>query len=267
MYMRSELFKVIKSKKSIFFITLMLLIPFIDLISNMLTVYKDYWMHKDAYGGVLSSSMVLHPAMGSFLAGGSQGHIAQMLLIWILPIYLMIIYSDSYIREVQYGYNNIIFSKSNRVTLIKEKFRLSFRIPFFISFISLTINFILAQIIFFGGTDFKGMIIGSGFEGVCLSHPNIAYLLYIIVYSVISGGCGVLCSGISYLIPYDKIAYPVVFFIWIVQIISPYSLTYAIQPFIEYGPEYFVPALVTFIIIVIGIAAISYRYKVKYDEI
>lgn len=265
--MRSEIFKVIKSKKSLAFIIIMFIIPFIDLIWNMLTVYNDYWMNKEAYGGVLPSSRVLHPVMGSFLTGGSQGHIAQMLLIWVLPIYLMIIYSDLYIREVQYGYNNIVFCKSDRRMIIKRKIKLSFYIPFFISLISLIINFVLAQIIFWGGEDFKGMIIEPGFEGVCLSYPNITYLLYIIVYSMISGGCGMICSGISYVIPNVKIAYPLAFFIWIVQIISPYSLTYAMQPFIEYGPEYFLPALAIFVIVVIGIVVVSYRYKVKYDEI
>lgn len=68
--MRSELLKVIKSKKSIVFIIIMFLIPFIDLISNMLNVYYVYWTNKDAYGGVLSSSAITHPAMGSFLSGG-----------------------------------------------------------------------------------------------------------------------------------------------------------------------------------------------------
>lgn len=271
MYMKSELLKVIKSKKSIFFITLMFLIPFIDLISNMLNVYKNYWMYKDAYEGGLSSSMILHPAMGSFLAGSSHGHIAQMLLIWILPIYLMVIYSDSYIREVQFGYNNIVFSKTDRKTMIKQKYILSFLIPFLISFVSLSVNFILAHIIFYGGTNMQQMDTYADFFQtfirMCLNNPNKAYLLYIFVYSIISGGCGILCSGISFLIPNNKIAYPAAFFLWIIQIISPYSLTYIIQPFIEYGLNYIVPALVIFLMIVISILILSYRYKVKYDEI
>lgn len=270
MYMKSELLKVIKSKKSIFFIILMFLIPFIDLISNMLNYYGDYWRHKEAYEGGLSPDMILHPAMGSFLAGSSHGHIAQMLLIWMLPIYLMVIYSDSYIMEVQYGYNNIIFCKTDRKTIIKQKYMLSFLIPFLISLVSLTINFILAQIIFFGGTDMQQMDTYTdffeAFIRICLNNPNKAYLLYIVVYSMISGGCGILCSGISFLIPNNKIAYPAAFLLWVVQIISPYSLTFIIQPFIEYGLDYIIPALAIFLVIVICVLIVSYRYKVKYDE-
>lgn len=265
MYIKSELFKIMKSKKSIFFIILIFLIPFIDLISNM-GIYREYWTNKYAYPDGLASGMIMHPVVGSFLTGSGQGHISQMLLVWMMPIYLMIIYSDSYIREVRYGYNNIIFSKTDRKTIIRQKYILSFLVPFLISLVSLIVNFILAQIIFHGGTENIEYLSPESVK-VYLINPNITYLVYILIYSLVSGGCGILCSGISFLIPDNKIAYPSAFLLWTVQIISPYSLTYVVQPFIEYGLNYTVPAIVIFVAVVMCILIISYRYKVRYDEI
>ncbi len=137
MLIKSELYKMLKSKKSIFFIVLMILIPFIDLISNILNVYLDYWLNKEAYIDWFVPSMRLNPAMGSFLSGSSHGHISQMLLIWIMPIYLMIIYSDTYISEVKYGYNNIVFTKSDRRKIVRQRFVISFALGFAVSFVGL----------------------------------------------------------------------------------------------------------------------------------
>lgn len=267
MYVKSELYKVMKSKKCMFFMALMILIPFVDLISNMLHVFLDYWLYSEAYVGGMKSGMILHPAMASFLAGSGDSHLGQMLLIWVLPIYLMLIYSDSYIREVSYGYNNIIFTKGKKKKIIKDRFMVSFLIPFTVCFCSLLLNFLLAQIIFFGGKDFLGMRVDESFMGLCMSYPNISYIIYMMVFCFLSGGCGVLCTGISYLIPNNKIAYPLVFVMWFVQIISPYSITYAMQPFIEYGPNYFVPALIINCILVVGVYVVSFVYMEKKDEI
>ena len=270
MYIKGELTKLVKAKRSILFIILMFLVPLIDLILNIIMVYADYWLHQDAYVGGLSSGSILHPAMGSFLAGSSEGHIPQMLLIWMLPIYIMNIYSDIYIKESRVGYNVAVLSRIDKRKFLQKRFSVSFWIPFMISIASLTINFLLAQIVFFNGTDMLGLdfyVEEQNFFAWSVTNPDLAYIGYILVYSLIAGIYGIVCTGISFLFPNSKIAYAIVFFVWIAQIISPYSLTYAMQPFIEYGPEYFIPALLIFGVIAIGVYVISFRYKVKSDEI
>lgn len=270
MLIKSELYKMLKSKKSIFFIVLMILIPFIDLLSNTLNVYRDYWLNKEEYVHGIVSSMKLNPAMGSFLSGSSHGHISQMLLIWIMPIYLMIIYSDTYISEVKYGYNNIVFTKSDRRKIVRQRFVISFALGFAVSFVGLFLNYIISNIVFYGGTDMHGLEYAeyeSGFIALCLGNPNIAYLFYVIVYCLIAGGCGIICTGISFVIPNYKIAYPLVFFIWIVQIIAPFSLTYAMQPFIEYDLNYIIPSVLIYAFIVAAVGVVSYNFKVRCDEI
>lgn len=270
LYLKSELYKIFKSKKSVVFIVLMLLIPIGEMVINVLDIFGDYWQYPQYYPDGITAEMIPLPALKSFLAGGSTGHIAQMLLIWILPIYLMMIYSDSYAYEVSCGYNNIVFCKEERRIIIRDKFIVSFLLPFTISVVSLLINFLLAHIFFYGGKDTLGLaqiFDSTSFPGMCLKHSNITYLVYIFIYSMLAGGCGIICTSVCYLIPNIKIAYPVAFFIWFVQILLPCSLVYVMQPFIEYGFDYTIPALGLFIIIVITMVIITYRKKVKCDEI
>lgn len=76
-----------------------------------------------------------------------------------------------------------------------------------------------------------------------------------------------LCTSICYLFPSYKSAYPTALFIWMVQIIAPFSITYAIQPFIEYGPDMFFPALLINFTIILCTTITALLYKVKRDEI
>lgn len=253
MFIKSELYKILNSKKSIFFIIWMMLIPLFDL----LYIYKAY----EIYAG-------RNPALTGFLATGSFQ--SRGLLILFMPIYLMLIYSDTYISEVRYGYNNIVFTKLSRKTIIKQRFIVSFALPFIISLVSLVLNFVIVHIIFRGGTGMDCLYFECNsdyFLSLCYSNPNITYILYMIVYCLISGGCGIICTGISFITANYKIAYPVVFFIWIIQIISPYSIAFAMLPFSECGLDDIIPPLVIFVIIVAAVATVSYTVKVKYDEI
>lgn len=270
MFLKSELYKIIKSKRSMFFILLIFVLPCIDLIINIYYQYGDFWMNKEAYGGELLKGEIVAPSIASFLTGSNQGHIMQMLFAWILPMYIMLIYGQFYIEERKCGYNSIIFTKMNRVKIIKTKFLTAFLVPFTISLISLFFNFICAQLFFHGGENFNGLeslADVSKFSMFVFSHPNFAYVGYIIVFAMITGAYGVVCTGISFLFPDYKIAYAVTFIVWIVQIIYHYSLTYAMQPFIEYGPEYFIPSLAIYAFIVVVVIVMASRYKVKYDEL
>lgn len=267
---KSEFLKIFKSKKCMFFTILFVLIPFIDLVQNIEEEYLDYWQHKEAYIGGLTSGMIQIAPEVSFLSGGSHGHLSQMLLIWLLPIHLLLIYCDSYIQEIRSGYSSIIFCKGSRKKIVLAKFSVSFLYPFLVCFGSLVLNYLLAHVAFWGGTGRVGIFepeIMTAFEELCYLNPNITYMIYIVVFCFIAGCCGVFCCGLCFLFPGKKFVYPIAFFIWIKQINAEYSLTYAMQPFIEYGPEYFIPALLFFLCTVFVVFILAYLKKVKRDEI
>lgn len=267
----SEIYRVLTNKKSIFFICLLIVIPFLDLLMNISSSYLNYWLHPEAYGEQLSKKNLLHPAAASFLSGSSMGHIAQMLLIWILPLYLLLIYSDFYILEKKIGYSNITYSRFSRKDLLKNRFLLSFLLPFIILFTSLLLNFVLALIIFRGGQSFLGMEMYVDSHGhllaLSLKHPYVTYMIYLLVFSILAGCYGVMCLALSLLLPNYKYVYPIAFLIWIIQIMSPYSLSYLMQPFIEYGFKEIIPASIIFFAIIAIFFLSAWRYKVKYDEI
>lgn len=267
----SEVHRILVNRKSKFFIFLIFIIPCIDLLSNCYTYFYDFLIHPEAYGGEVPKENILHPSKASFLSGTSQGHVAQMLLIWVLPLYLLIIYSDFHIQEKKIGYSNILLTKLSRKQFLSTRFFLSFFLPFIIILISLVINFALSIIVFHGGQSFQGMESFSDTNQslltVSLNNPYLVYIVYILIFSLIAGGCGIICTSLSFLFTKYKYVYSIAFFIWIIQIILPNSLTYLMQPFIEYGFDKIIPASSFFIFIVIVLFLSAWFYKVKFDEI
>ena len=64
-----------------------------------------------------------------------------------------------------------------------------------------------------------------------------------------------------------KLLYGTCIVVWFLQILSPFSLTFVIQPFIEYGPGRIVPSVVIFLMLVSASLAVGYYSKVKYERI
>lgn len=264
-----ELLRIFKSRKSMILMLFLILIPFMDLIQNWTSTFLDYYMNPESYAETLSRQEILHPAAAAFLSGNSGGHLAQMLQIWILPIFLLVIYCDSFIAEKKINYHYTLLTKIRKKDYLNSKFVISFFLPFTICLISLIINFVFSLLLFHGGTGFKGMenfIEPNTFSGLTMSHPYPTYCIYIIIYCMIAGGCGCLCTGLSFLFPDYKIAYPLAFCIWYIQIMWPFSITYAMQPFIEYGLNRIIPAVIIFAFITIVTSVITWIRKVHCDE-
>ncbi len=266
-----ELSDIFKSKKTWIIVIIMFLIPIVDLALNVYAVYWDFWTHKEAYSYFLSPDRIYHPSMGAFLSGTSVGHMPQMLLIWLLPIFLLLIYSDTYIKEYQLKYHYIISTRIQNVKIFLAKLLAGFIIGFITVFLSLSLNYILSWIAFNGGTSFRGLDYFIGTEesllSISLENPVITYIIYIFNFSVISGLYSIVCVSLSFCFRTYKLLYGVCIIIWFWQILSPYSLTFIIQPFIEYGFERIIPAAAVLILIVIVAVAVGYYSKVKYERI
>ncbi len=269
MSLKAEFYRVFKSTRCRIFLMLFFLIPFLDLLLNF---YQNALPAIHGVSGETRNSMIFHPVMASFLSGTSHGHITQMLLIWLLPIYILLIYGDSYIQEKKCGYSKIVFSQCGRREVIRNKLGTSFLLFFGVVLLSLLLNFILAHVFFMNGSNFKGMdrMVSDGSLSAwhiwSLENPYAAYLLCMFVYSLLSGVLGMVCCGVSFLAPIYKLAYPVCFFLWFIQIMYKYSITYAFQPFIEYGPDYFVPALLVFFLVAAFFVAAGSWCEVRRDE-
>lgn len=269
--MKYEFNRVRHTKRSLFFIGLIILIPMLDLLMNVQSTFGDYWRYPAAYHYHLASRNVLHPAMAGFLSGSSIGHFGQMLYMWILPLYSLLIYSDFYIQEKKLGLNNAILTRVAKKRLVMTRLNASFVLMSGITLISLLLNYFLAIIIFHGGTSFQGL--EQTVKGahrlfvISMAHPYAAYLIYLVVFAVMAGFYAVFCTSLSFLLAQYRWVYPLALLIWIGQFILPNSLSYVFQPFIEYGWSRIIPALALFFVLVIGTALGTYLHWSRADEI
>ena len=97
--LKSELYRISKSSRGRAVALAFILIPFIDVILNWHEDFKGY----EGYENLIYENLS-HPSFASFLSGSSRGHVGQILMIWILPVYILIAYSDSGITDYKTGF-------------------------------------------------------------------------------------------------------------------------------------------------------------------
>lgn len=268
-----ELNDVIKSTKAKIIFFIIFLIPIIDLLLNVHMVYSDFWLHPEAYPHGIPMNMVYHPSKAAFLSGSSIGHMPQMLFIWLLPLFLLLIYDDSYIKECRLGYNNIMSTRINNKKIFQTKIITGFIVGFLVVFVSLVCNFLLACICFKGGKSFSGLEILAGLPdthlilNMSLQHPIISYSIYIMAFSIIAGLYSAGCVSVSFIVKDYKLLYGICVVVWFLQILSPFSITYAMQPFIEYGLNKIIPAMIILLGVILVTVILGYYMKVKHERI
>jgi len=255
--MKSQFYRMIHTKKSVVLFCFILFIPFIEVIQ--LFILNN--MHD----------VMFHPAFASFLSGMSQGHVAQILLLWFLPIYLLILCADDSIQDAETGYKKILLIKISKKKYYNEKLLFSFIVSSGSMFLTLLFNFILVTLFFHGGTYKNGL---DGIElsenwlfTFSLNHPYYALLLFSLMAIILAGFAGVLGASMSLLFSDRKFSYTATFFIWFVLILRKNSLMFVFQPFAEYGLEVILPIFFTAIGLISMIAILVLYYEVKRDEL
>lgn len=261
-----DIFRSIRSRIAI---ACVFLIPLLDLGLNVWENFGDFWMHREAYGGHFAIERVDHPCYASFLSGTTRGHMPQMLLLWLLPLFLLLICGDAYVREHKQGYHYLTETRTKKQDIFRSKIIAAFVTGFAVMLGSLLLNHLLAQLIFRNGISFHGAELyleeTAGLLGWSIQNPVLAYLIYIIVVSLLSGCCAAACVSLSFCLKSYKTLYSVCMIFWLLQILSPYSLTYVMQPFIEYGLEWIIPAVGIFAVLVGVSLVVGYWSKVRHE--
>ncbi|MGP7817837.1 DUF2705 family protein [Niallia sp. 01092] len=254
--MKSSFLRIYKNRKSMIFFWIIIFVPLIEVC--FLYINKIKW------------GTDYHPAIAFFLSG-SGGHITQILLFWFLPIYFLIICSDDYIQDVKYGYNAIIISKVGKKIYIRNKFIMSFLVPFITMLTALVLNLILSYILFAGGTFSFGLFEMSFGDDLLhefsLNNPFLTALSFLLNVSIFSGLAGALGASVSMIFKNSKYSYPAAFFIWFTLIILNNSLMNLFQPFTEYGFDDIIPAEIQYLLLLVLLPIFTFLYRVKTDEI
>lgn len=285
--LKKEILSVFKEKRTLLIILIIVLIPVIDLFieyKQMNVAYarkheeeiiaRDLNMKKECEkdGSKYFTNWISHPANASFLARNTKGHTSQVMLLWLLPFFILNMISDRYISEKRMGYTDIILSRVSKKKYYLTKYISSFLMPFSVFMISLCLNFILSQIAFRGGYSFLGIEalfedkyeLWFRLEG---KYPNQIYVIYILTTSVLAGICGIITQSLAFISKRYTITYVLGFFIWMYLQTTPYNLTYATQPFIEYGFEDFIKSVMFYISVGLIISLVTFIFKVKQDEL
>ena len=194
------------------------------------------------------------------------------MILWLLPFFVLNLVSDRYIWESKKGYTNIMLSRGSRKKYMLSKYAASFLIPFVVFALSLLLNFVLAQIIFRDGNNFMGLevLFDDKYEKwfrIEGRYPNLMYLLYVFVTAFLVGMCGLITQSLAFISKRYTITYIVGFFIWMWLQTTPYNLTYATQPFIEYGFEDFIKSVALYVGTGVLISTITFIFKVRQDEL
>ena len=260
--LRKELYSILISKKTYIVFGILLAITFYDLWINFNnSIYGQY-----SYDGKVLWDRVSSPPFMAFLSGRSEGHITAILYEWMIPLYLLVLIGDSYVSEYKSGAWLATSIRSNKKQILYARLLATFIVSFTIMFLTFLMNYICCLLIFSKGTstplpmDFH--IIGK----LSFDFPYITYIVYMILDSIIMALCGVMCSALSFCIKDMKYLYATSFLIWLLLIMLPWSITYVLQPFIEYGLKEIVIALMIFVMILGICIYLAYREKVIKDE-
>lgn len=215
------------------------------------------------------SGWIVHPAKASVLSGYPHGQIVQMLIFWLLPVFLLNIYSDRYISERIRGYTNAIYVREGRYGYMLKKIAASFCISSVVMFICLIINFGVVQFVFRGGTSFAGLEYSdSSLINYQVTNPNRAYMLHLIMASLVAGLCGVICQCTAMICKKYSTVYIVSMLIWFALIMYKFPVTDIFQPFVQesYISVVYSFAVLTAVTFIMLAANLIMRKKIK-DEI
>lgn len=204
------------------------------------------------------------PFAASFLSSTSLGHIPQKIIIWLLPIYFLIICSDSYIQEKKLNYHHVLMIRTSQIKIFISQCFASFIFGFFISLIALLLNFFICYFIFYNGLR-EPISCNHIINILSLQYPYITYFIYIFIFSFTTGITSAASQALAYIVPYHIPLYLISFGVWFYQIGAKNSIAYVLQPYIEYGLDYMIPSYALFLGIYLSIIIIGY-FKVKYYE-
>ncbi|HET7627692.1 MAG TPA: hypothetical protein VFK44_04805 [Bacillales bacterium] len=253
---RSHLERLLHNKLSRYMFLFVLLLPLVD--------FAQLLREKLRFG------VELHPASAFFLSGSTIGHTAQILLLWFLPFYSLLIGAEDAIQDKKTGYRNLLISKAGRKNYVLEKLMTSFVVSFAVLFTALFVNFALCFLFFANGTSMHGLeeikMPDRSLFSLSIAHPYLTVLLFSLAASLLAGCAGMLGASVSLFFADRKFAYTAAFFIWFLLVLRDPSLMLVFQPFAEYGFDVLVPTFLFSLTVFIVVAVFTFIYEWKFHE-
>lgn len=266
---KSEFYKIKKNKLRKVVILLMFTMA-------LFTFFMTYYSSFDHTMGILHFfdipySERFSPVWASFLTSSAPGHIGYTLLIWFLPIYFLIINSDSYITEKNLGLASAIHTRMGNKQFLMQRFGFAFIIALIIFGGILVIDFVLANLVFNKGTDFSGMqnymSDMPSISQFVYHNPTVGYIFYMITSCLAVAFYNIVIVALSLNIRKKALLYVISILLWFVMFTTPYNMSNLMQPLTEYGLEKMIPFACIYVILCFAIIIVSTWRFLKNDKI
>ncbi len=208
---------------------------------------------------------VPEPNMASFLTSFIYSG-AQMLLLWYLPLYFLLIAADNCIEDFKLGYKSILVTRWGKKKYFAVNILKGFIIGFFVILLSLVLNLVMTQIVYKGGS-YTGLDSNDQLGKEILKHPLLTNITYIFVTSFITGIVSMGAVAMAIALHNRYLVYPIVFLLWYIPVSFDKSIILALQSFTEYSLLDVLPTIL--IVIGINIATVIFAYikEMKYEQV
>ncbi len=193
---------------------------------------------------IRSGGSTIAPAYGTFLASNTTDHLVQIILLWFLPLYTLVITGEGPLEDRHRGYHRALMGRMGRNAYYTENIKCSFVFVFFLVSIALLINLGLVSILCHGGKYIPIEVDDSPenlLYNLSNAHPFLANLGFIFVTAFLAGLISTVGTALALVTADRKIVYAMAFFLWFVPTSTNSSLLLVMQPFAEYDFETLLP--------------------------
>lgn len=258
----------LKSKVSKITALIVLMLPFVD---ALVIFHSDFWnanVQRDGHFVWPTTGETTARAFDElFLVGRSEGHVAQMILLWLLPIWLFIILARPLVAKRKETFVTSEITRTTRRQYWRNYMCFSFVVGFGIMLIGLIINFIFVWAIWHGGTDerFQNFDFLSGFNLWQWQHPYVNNFMYMLLASVISGATAQLVINMCFVFKKAVPALSVTFAIWMVLWLSGIGLPSLMQTQTTVDIVGYIASVILVVVVFTTSAFLGYCQVVKRD--
>lgn len=263
---KSEFIKLFKSKKTwLVFITVLV----IAVADSCLAIYESKPEYVDEIYGLSN------PAYFSLISGNKYYSLLTIFF-YMMPIFLMLAYCDTYVKERKNGITLLQHTKIGRKKYFSSKTTVAFLFPFVIMGIPNLINILINTIFLWGGTNFSGLQVEYTREQLgelmyrSINHPYTTYFIFLLMNLIVYGLLSVMCQSLCFIFKDNRIVYLLSLAIWIGLYFSSrkIGIAYVLQPFLSINIEPIIYSFLAFLPSVFIPLAIAYYCMVhKKDEI
>ena len=181
----------------------------------------------------------------TFLTVGAS-HVLQILLIWLMPIWILLAVGDRYIEDVKLGFSSLISTRYGMGRYVRKLVATTFVTSFLLYFIPLLMNYGFALVLGWNVPKMEG--IGRlhyemlrydqrPMAQMAWYQPGLVNIMFLFSTCFLAGFLGTVSVCISLVFPDKRVVYSFMFVFWFGQIILPKSVIDVVQPFTEWQLE------------------------------